>query len=102
VEELVVAVGPALAVDDDDPVGPFQVHTERLGSLNHRLLVVGAGQQLLYQVSAHPELGFRGAGQPGELHAEDRGGMLQRHQLEFPGLLVGVEERQDADDVRPG
>ena len=87
---------------DDGAVRALQVEAEGLAALDGGRLVVHPGQELVHQVPADPQLGFGRAGQAGQLHGQDGGGVLQRHPVELPRPLLGVEEGDHAHHVRAG
>ena len=98
--QRVLAAEAALALDQHHPVRAAQVVVERLRP-RLRALVVGAGQQVVHQVAAQPQLGVGDAAQPGQLHRQHGRAVLQRHQVGAVGLAAGVDEGEHPDHVRP-
>ena len=79
---------PARALDDHHAVRALQVVAQRAGP-GERALLVGAGEQLVDQVAAQPQLALGQAAHPGQLHRQHRGAVLERHQL----LVAGAARR---------
>jgi hypothetical protein len=77
-------------------VRPAQVIPERLGP-PVRALVVGAGQQVVHQLAADPQLGVGHAAQPGQLHGQHGGAVLQRHHVGGARAVSRVDQRQQPE-----
>ncbi len=88
-------------VHEPDPEGPGQVEAEGLRPLR-RAALVPAADEVLQEVPPDPVLGFQHAGQPGQLHRQHGGAVLQGQPLELARGLVGVDQRQETDDVVAG
>ncbi len=81
-------------------MGTLQVVAEGRGPCQGRSLV-GTGEQLLHEVTAQAELRIRQALQPGQLHGEHGGAVLEGHPLAVPRLPARIEEDHDSYDVLP-
>ena len=79
-EERVDADAAATAFDEHDAVRALQVVAESSGT-GERALLLGAVEQLVDEVAAYAQLGLGEAADPGELHREDRGAVLERHDV---------------------
>jgi hypothetical protein len=88
-------------VDDHHPMFLLQVVPERLGPLEHTF-VVDSGQKFLDEFSSKAMFDLGHVGEAGKFHAEDRGGVLERHEFELAGFAFGVDEGQSSGDVRTG
>ena len=77
-----------------------QVVAQRLGPLVGAL-VVGAGEQVLHELAADPQLGVGHPAQPGQLDGEHGGAVLDRHHVGGTRAAVRVHQREQAEHPGP-
>ena len=73
-----------------------QVVVQRLRPLVGTV-VIGAGQQVLHELAADPELGVGQPAQPGQLHGQDGGTMLEGHDVRTARAAVRVDQDEQAE-----
>ena len=99
-EERVDADPAASAFDEHHAVRPLEVVAERSGP-GEGALLLGAVEQLVDEVAAHAQLALGEAADPGELHREDGGAVLERHDVVLARRPSGVDEADHAERRRP-
>jgi len=65
-------------------------------------LVIGAGEQVLHQFPADPQLGVGQSAQPGQLDGEDGGAVLDRHHVRAARPAVRVDQGEQAGHAGAG
>ena len=73
-----------------------EVVAQRLGPLVGAL-VIGAGEQVLHQLAADPQLGVGHPAQPGQLDREHGRAVLDRHHVGGARAAVRVHQREQAE-----
>lgn len=91
-------MGQALPLEDRDAVGDVQIVANRLGS-GEGAVRIGAGDQLVDQVSTQSQLDLGDGPLVRELKLHRGGGVLESEHLRRPDPPIGVDQGQHAEDV---